>query len=361
MSTQPISYPIASGPQQPELGAYAPYPPSYVDRLMSAIERLPLPYWLIYLLLFAAESLLLHVITWMEGWAPPFSLRPLVFLFPMWLWGPLALMTYLDRVAVRAMSAFCALLDPEPETLARLEYEFKTMPGRPVLLNSLLWAVFYFLFTYVAFDTAYVATGFGPLTTVVTIICGLFSFTVGGAIYYHTFRQLRLVHRTVSMVERFNLFRLDPVYAFSSLTARTGIAWASLLTLTLLITPIRAALAPMAATLVLQVVLALGAFALPLSIVHRRLVAEKDRLLAEHDERTQALLARFHRHLQDESYVDMSQLNSAITAINLEQTILSRIPTWPWRPGLLTGFLSIVILPIILFIVQLIIGRWMGS
>ena len=105
MSAQPIPYPIDSGPQQPESGAGAPYPPSYTDRLMSAVERLPLPYWLTYLLLFAAQSLLLHVLTWVE-WAPPFSLIPVLFLFPIWLWGSLAFMTYLDRVAMRAMSAF---------------------------------------------------------------------------------------------------------------------------------------------------------------------------------------------------------------------------------------------------------------
>ena len=360
MSTQPIPYPIDSGPQQPESGAGAPYPPSYTDRLMSAVERLPLPYWLTYLLLFAVHGLLVHVLAWME-WAPPFSLIPVFFLFPIWLWGSLAFMTYLDRVAMRAISAFCSLLDLEPATLAQLGYEFRTMPPRPVLLTALLWAVIYPVFTYVAYDTAYAEPGYGPITIVVVIASGWITFAVGGAIYYHTFRQLRLVHRTVSTVQQFDLFRLEPVYAFSSLTARTGIVWVTLTTLTFLVMPARAAVVPTVILLVTQVVLALGAFILPLTIVHRRLVGEKGRLLAEHGQRAKAVLARLHGQLQEEAYADIAQLNNALSALNAEQAILSRIPTGPWRPGLLTGFLSIVILPIVLFIVQLIIGRWMGN
>jgi hypothetical protein len=361
MSTHPAGYALEPGPVEPALGDAQPYPPSIVDRLMSAVERLPVPYWLTYLLLILLQGLLFHAIAWFDGWADPFTFHPIFLLFPIWLWAPLAFMTYLDRVAVKALASFCTLLELPPAEMERLRYEFTTMPARGVLLGSLVWGILYVAFTTITYDAVYVASGYTRPVAVTAFLAGLVSFMVGSAIYYHSIRQLRLVNRTVSRVDHFDLFRLDPVYAFSELTARTGIAWVILLTLTLLTTDIRAALLPALSLMVLQVLLAIGAFVLPLGIVHGRLVAEKKRLLAEHDLRAKALLARFHDHLQDEQYVDMIQLNNALIATNAEQAILSGIRTWPWPAGLLTGFLSIVALPIILFIIQQVVGRWLGG
>ena len=44
-----------------------PYPPSYLDRFMHFTQRLPVPYWLIYLLLFILQSLITYVLAWVDG------------------------------------------------------------------------------------------------------------------------------------------------------------------------------------------------------------------------------------------------------------------------------------------------------
>lgn len=361
MSTPTAPYAVEPGSVEPALGDAPPYPPSFVDRLMSAVERLPISYWLTYLLLFLLQSLLMHAVAWLDGWLDPFTLHPVVFLSPIWLWAPLAFMTYLDRVAVNALASFCTLLELSPGEMERLRYEFTTMPARGVLLGSLFWGVVNVAFVYITNDAVYASLGLTPLAAVAIFGASLVSFLVGSAIYYHTFRQLRLVHRTVSQVQQIDLFRLAPAYAFSQLTARTGVAWVILITLSLLTIDLRSVWLPALTMLGLQVVFAVGAFVLPLSIVHRCLVAEKSRLLAEHDLRAQALLARFHEHLQEEKYVDMGQLNSALSAAKAEEDILSGIRTWPWPPGLLTRFLSIVALPILLFVIQQVLGRWLGG
>lgn len=36
-------------------------------------------------------------------------------------------------------------------------------------------------------------------------------------------------------------------------------------------------------------------------------------------------------------------------------------PTWPWRSGKLTGFLSALVLPILLFVIQLGIQKWLSK
>jgi len=72
-------------------------------------------------------------------------------------------------------------------------------------------------------------------------------------------------------------------------------------------------------------------------------------------------LASLHRCLDDNALVEVAQLNSAIVGLNAERDILAKIPTWPWRAGMFTGFLSIAVLPIVLFLLQFLLARWFGG
>lgn len=328
---------------------------------MDAVRRLPIPYSLTYLVLFMLHTTVLHVLSWADGWLPAYSFTSLLMIFPLWLWAPLTIMTYLDSISLKALSGFSPLLDLQPEAMQRLKYEFTTMPARNVTLSSILWGCMYFVIMYTSYGLVIRAYGFGPMFTVLSIIAGLITFVVGSAIYYHTIRQLRLVNRTVRMVNRFDLFRLDPVYAFSTLTARTGVSWILLLSATLLVFPIQLALAPTLALLILQTVLALGAFVMPLGIVNHCLVLEKRRLLAGVDERIKTMLAWSHRCLDEKHLDELDQLNEALSVLNAERQIVARIPTWPWRPGMLTSFLSVLVLPLVIFIIQLAIETWLGK
>lgn len=338
-----------------------PYPPSFVDWLMDSVERLPVPYYVTYGVLFVVESALLHVVAWTDGWLPAYSFSAFAVVFPLWLWGPLALMTYLNAVSLDALTSFRPLLDISDTTMDRMKYEFTRMPARGVLLSGAIWTIVYVVFTLLALESMYATYRFGFLSEAASIVCGGFSFFIGSAIYYHTIRQLRLVNRTVRMVEQFDLFRLEPVYAFSALTSRTAVAWVLLVTFTLLTTPIQAAPIPTLSMLTIQLVLATAAFILPLRVVNSRLVSEKRRLLAELDQRVKATLARLHRYLDGNSLAEVPQLNSVIAGLTAEREILAKIPTWPWRAGMFTGFLSIVVLPIVIFLLQLALARWLGD
>jgi hypothetical protein len=338
-----------------------PYPPSFVDRLLGSVQRLTIPYLLTYFLLFLLESVLIHIVAWLDGWLPAYRFSAFALAFPLWLWGPLAIMTYLNSVSLEALTNFRPLMDIPDDTVRLLKYEFTTMPARGVIISGAVWTIVYVVFTYLALDSMYAAYRFGRLSEGISIVLGWISFLAGSAIYYHTIRQLRLVNRTVRMVEQFDLFQLEPVYAFSALTSRTGVSWVILLSLTLLTVPLQAAPFPTLTLLIVQLMLAIAAFVLPLRIVNSRLVSEKRRLVAELDQRVKGTLASLHRCLDDNSLVEVAQLNSAIVGLNAERDILTKIPTWPWRAGMFTGFLSIVVLPIVLFILQFVLARWFGS
>lgn len=343
-----------------EVREAVPYAPSFIDRFTGFVQRQPFPYWLTYLLLFLLESAVLHILSWVEGWLPAYSLSLILFLFPLWLWGSLAIVTYLDSLSLRAISEFEPLLQISTETKRQLKYEFTTMPARSVLLNAIAWSVAFVLSWYTGFTPAVAVYGLGPLATWLSFVAGFVSFSVGSVIYYHSVRQLRLVSRTVQMVSQFDLFRLDPAYSFSVLTSRTGISWVALLTLTLLMIPLEVGGITELTYLILQIALALGAFLLPLRFVNRRLVLEKRGQLGELDRRTKATLARLHQLIDENDLQEVPRLNDVLKGLTTEREILAQIPTWPWRPGLFAGFLSVIVIPIVLFLLQFGLSEWLG-
>ena len=192
-----------------------------------------------------------------------------------------------------------------------------------------------------------------------TILDGLIVFSIGSTILYHSIRQLRLVQQTVNLVKQFDLFRLDPVYAFSVLTARTSIAWIFLAALTLLMSPTQASSLEIGP--IIGIVSALAAFALPLWIVHQRLVVEKRKLLEEHQQRVKSTLARLHHSVDKNELKDVLQLNSALDGLSKEGLILEKIRTWPWSTETLASFLSAIVLPIILLLLQITIQKWLNG
>ncbi len=134
-----------------------------------------------------------------------------------------------------------------------------------------------------------------------------------------------------------------------------------MLSLTLLIFPLQLASTPVLVMLMGQVVLTLAAFVLPLWIAHQRLVGEKQRLLAEVNQRVEALLSQLHQFLDENKLSDVGQLNEAVSGLIVEREVLNKIPTWPWRAGTLSGFLTATLLPIVLFLIQVVLGRILGE
>ncbi len=332
--------------------ASPPPAPGFLDRFMLFIQRLPLPYWLTYLIFFLLQSTLVHILAWSLGALPLFQFNKLYLMYPFWLWAPMAIMTYLNGVSQAALSSFSSLMDISEADLERLKREFTTLPTRGVLLGAVLWDIVYVILNYLSREL-FTQSGFTGALAVIAFVEGLISYTFGSAIYYHSIRQLRLVHRTLKRVGHFDLFNLAPVYAFSRLTARTGIAWMVLLAFTLLVFPLRFARELVILILVFQVVLAVAAFVLPLRIVNQNLVLEKRRLQGDINRRLKQLTGRMHHHLDENELNEAEQAGNALLGLNTEREIVNGLSTWPWSPGLLTGFLSAIVFPVLLLLIQI--------
>lgn len=337
-----------------------PYQPSYINRFLRFIQRLPIPYWLTYLVLFLLHGFINLGFDWANGWLPAFAFSSVHFTWPLLLWAPLTLMTYLDSNALQAVSNFSPLLDLQPEEMQRLKYEFTTMPASGVIWSGLIWTAIYTFLCYQLYPV-YVTLGFGTLRIIHTFLDGWIAYLIGFTFIYHTLRQLRLVHRTVKLVKQFNLFRLNSAYAFSVLTSHTSIGYILIYTFFTLITPTSYQTpTSFIVGLGLAIMGAMAAFALPLWGIHQRLVQEKSKLLTEHGQRIMLTLDRLH-HCVDENKLDeVAQLNNAMESLNAERNILEKIRTWPWSTETLTGFLSAIILPVILFLIQIAIQKWLN-
>ena len=82
---------------------------------------------------------------------------------------------------------------------------------------------------------------------------------------------------------------------------------------------------------------------------------EKERLLADVGLRLQATAQSIHGSMESGRLQGVDRLNTLLTSLLNEERYVRTIPTWPWDPGTLTGLLTAVFLPLILFAAQRVI------
>jgi hypothetical protein len=152
-----------------------------------------------------------------------------------------------------------------------------------------------------------------------------------------------------------NLLNLDPAHAFAALTARTGIGMILLLLIVFLVDPtfllgpgldlVSIALTSMILTV------AIAIFVLPVIGIRDELDQEKQLALNEIGSLLQTASEHLHKRVRVADYQDMVKARSAIEALIRERELMEKIPTWPWDPKTLRGFVSALLLPIILWLV----------
>jgi hypothetical protein len=91
--------------------------------------------------------------------------------------------------------------------------------------------------------------------------------------------------------------------------------------------------------------------------MHRRIAAETDRLEAETGERIRATIADLHRHVDQHKLDNADALNKTLSSLALERQLLERMPTWPWQTDTFRGFLTALVLPIVLWLITRVLER----
>ena len=89
----------------------------------------------------------------------------------------------------------------------------------------------------------------------------------------------------------------------------------------------------------------------------RALQAEKDRRRAEANQTLDRVLSEVRDRVAAGEFAQVGSLNDAVAAATSGLNTINRISTWPWRPETLRGFLSAVVLPIVIWLITALLGR----
>lgn len=337
--------------------AEAGYRPSWIDRLVGWVDRLPIPAWLFYLLSTLALAVLITVVLWIDGSVPVGAYGSMQGIFPPFVFYFLALYHYLTRVGSRSLEAFRPLMEVDESEFARIEYELATLP------RGLGWlSIGIAVATEPNFFLSGQAFGDHPPNTALPYFVAALSAAFFGATIFclivRSFRQLRMVHRLHARATNINLLKLEPAHAFSGLTARTGIGLILLLVLGYLYTSPRFYSDWLVGAYLLLGSPAIVIFVVPVLGMRDRLIEEKKRVLHATSDLLQSTTEKLENKIRVGDFSELQGMETAIKALIRRREMLEKISTWPWDSVTVRSFASTLLLPVFLWLVTRLLGRF---
>ena len=326
-------------------------------------DRLPGNGWWLFPALAAVLLVWSSAILWATDRLPVGTFDPTLTVSVVY--GPYALgiLAYLNREAGRALHTFWPATGWPEHEQAGWAHAFTTVRaglGLPSLVLGIVIAIGAFLSAPAAvvgtedLDRLAYAVAMAPIA--------VFGYAMTIVAFVHTMRQLRLVvdiHRRAAALDPYDR---GPVYAFSRFTAQIGLAFlvSGYYTMT-----VNSAFQSgnVVGLAVLGSIIALGAacFVLPLWGIHDRLAGEKETLLAGVEVRDHALAGELYRRIDAGEFDGTKVINEAIAATGAIRARIDRLPTWPWPPQLFRGFVSALLLPVLVYLLTRLAGGLIGA
>ncbi len=328
---------------------------SWSDALIAWVGRLPIPGWLFYLALAALAVAGAAGLSVVAGWR--IRAEYVVLLGAQIVW-PLALAHHVDGVARDSLRRFRPMLAADDEAFARIERDLLDLPTRGAIVAGAIGLMFGAATIFSSDDAEFARFG-GTRETAPYFIAllGLTGLT-WGPLVYRAIRQVRTIVRLNGRAERVDPLRPGPAHAFAPLTARLALgvmaivfAWSAV--------DIEEQLSNASSLIsgVVTIVLGTAIFVAPLWGMHRRLAAERTRMLDEASERLEGVTAEVHARALALDMRDADALNKMVTSLIAERDLLHRTSTWPWETGTLSTFITVLGAPIVLFVLTRVLER----
>lgn len=332
-----------------------PYAPSWLNRFIDWIERLPGPQWAPYLVVMVLVAGAAHVGLWTSGLVEAGTLDPAQVFWAVF--GPALVFAFghLERVAASAFDAYRPVLELDAVEAARLRYAISVVPARPaaivlavlIPLTALLWYVD---------PVASQVIGYNATALAFRLVAEGLTGAVLVLLVYQAIRQVRLVQSLHAMPDRVDIFQPRPLYAFSRLTGRIGLVLvAAIASSTLVVPPVLESTAfwvVWAPWIIGPPLLAVAVFVIPLVGMHGRLAREKEHIQAESDTRLKAVLAELNAATDARDIARAEGLQKLLAAQVAQRDLLAKLHTWPWNAGTLGAFLPALALPVVVFVIQ---------
>lgn len=329
-----------------------PYRPSWVDRLIAQIDRLPFPKWIFYVALYVVGSLMQHATMWLDGVIPVGELDRAWLANTVWVALPLGWIHYLGRLARRGLDRFAPVVADRPIEYADARYRMLTMPARPVLImTAVVGAV-------LAVGIASDATIQHPASYALGFPVMMLAFGLIPVLVYFTARLLQSVKSIYALVDSVPLLHQRPLFALSNLTMQAGLLWvlvsnANLASAIFLEDASTGSdWAIVGSFSVIATIAAFALFLVPLRGVHHRLEDAKTDLMDENATVIEDTRAKLYRAIAEDRLEDAARIDGVTSGLLRTRDELKAIPTWPWRPGTLRRFSSVVVTPMLLWAIQ---------
>ena len=327
------------------------YRRSWVDALIARIERVPGPTWLTFSAIAVGGGALGGALLIATNSLPDaLTYRVQVPIFFLLGTGSLALIRHLNVVASARLDQFAPVLAVDAATLEGLRRELTVMPARQGIVVPMIGLTI----ISASYQADSAAAEFAKLPVMAQAIGGateLASVALFSMLIYHTVRQLRLVDRIHRMAADVDLFAAAPLHAFSGLTARTGAGLVAA-SAAMLLYPDASQFVSTWVAFGALMASAIAVFILPLRGIQRRLATEKGALIGAADRRLRATLEHLDRQVDGWDLSGADGLNKTLASQILQRDLLAKLPTWPWSTGTLRGFLSVLVVPIVLWLIQ---------
>jgi len=335
--------------------------PSWMDALLQGAARVPLPAVPAIAVTSLPIAILLHVAELLES-PGVFSLQADLVVGAVTpsliIWVALAL----DRVAGEALRRLRPALDSDlaAETdIARDLVRTPNLLALPALLGGIVGGV---SSVYESPGNWGVDLAHPGARLAAALLLSAATDAVLFGVLAHVLHQLRVVSRVHRESVRVDLFHLTPLYAFSTLTARTGIALISIVVALIVLLSLTIGRFLLNGETDIAVTvgifgIAVACFVVPLQGLHDRISDEKDVRLAGLQATLASVIVEFQRRVGAGDVEGAGRLNDTIAAARAAVDAVARISTWPWRPETLRGFVSALALPVVVWLFTALLGR----
>lgn len=166
------------------------------------------------------------------------------------------------------------------------------------------------------------------------------------------------IHREATAIDPFDR---APLYAFSRLTVLAGLAYVIAIYYTFTVNAAyQVGNVPSLAFLGANIVAGVAAFVVPLWGIHTRIAREKEALLHDVEQRIERVAAELYSDIDAGSFDAAGKYSSLLSILGTLRERIAHLPTWPWPPNLFRGFVTALLLPILIFVLTRVISTYLS-
>jgi hypothetical protein len=344
MIGRPMSETAQLVTHQPSAG---PYPPSFVRRILDALNERRGAGWTLYAVVAAGVVLLEIGVAWLEGTLPARA-RPMHAVLPIFAVAALPALALFGRVARRSLQEARPMLVVDERGYDDLTYRLTTPPARSTLAAAAGGLLA--LLALTAFqppDTFQrLQIMVTPVATVLECVLQFLTWTGIGVVAFEIARRLVIIDEIYRHHVRINLLNPGPVYALARLSAVMVVFTMSAVAVGTFALAELATTAQWAVAAGAPTLLAAVAFVAPLWGAHRALAEAKARELGALGEEITTTIRTLRDRVASQDRVEVGPLRDALQGLIAARDEYAAVSTWPWQRSTLGGVVTALIAPL---------------